>query len=327
MAILFSTKQLFSICIILSFMLSFSYGRSPNPAFRIKAVNLGGWLVTEGWIKPSLFDGIPNKDFLDGTQLQFKSVTVGKYLCAENGGGTIVVANRTSASGWETFKLWRINETNFHFRVFNKQFIGLDTNGNGIDIVAESNTPRSSETFEIVRNSNDLSRVRIKAPNGFFLQAKTEELVTADYEGATSWGDDDPSVFEMTIAGRMQGEFQVTNGYGPQKAPQVMRHWSTYIVEDDFKFIAGNGLNAVRIPVGWWMASDPTPPAPYVGGSLRALDNAFTWAGYAFFPVPSDITISVTTSQDLTIMGGPVHNTPKYGVPKPMMLWSQHQCP
>ena len=33
-----------------------------NP--RIRAVNLGGWLVTEGWIKPSLFDGIPNKDLL-----------------------------------------------------------------------------------------------------------------------------------------------------------------------------------------------------------------------------------------------------------------------
>ncbi len=32
-------------------------------ASQMKAVNLGGWLVTEGWIKPSLFDGIPNKDF------------------------------------------------------------------------------------------------------------------------------------------------------------------------------------------------------------------------------------------------------------------------
>lgn len=72
--------------------------------------------------------------------------------------------------------MWRINETNFHFRVFNKQFIGLDTNGNGIDIVAESNTPGSSETFEIVRNSNDLSRVRIKAPNGFFLQVTLKLL-------------------------------------------------------------------------------------------------------------------------------------------------------
>lgn len=29
-----------------------------------KAANLGGWLVTEGWMTPSLFDGIPNKDLL-----------------------------------------------------------------------------------------------------------------------------------------------------------------------------------------------------------------------------------------------------------------------
>lgn len=55
-------------------------------------------------------------------------------------------------------------------------------------------------------------------------------------------------------------------------------HWSSFIVEDDFKFIARNGLNAVRIPVGWWITSDPTPPWPYVGGSLHALDNAFSWA-------------------------------------------------
>ena len=39
-----------------------------------------------------------------------------------------------------------------------------------------------------------------------------------------------------------------------------------------------NGLNAVRIPVGWWIASDPSPPLPYVGGSLTALDNAVSWA-------------------------------------------------
>ena len=31
---------------------------------KVKAVNLGGWLVVEGWIKPSLFDGIPNGDML-----------------------------------------------------------------------------------------------------------------------------------------------------------------------------------------------------------------------------------------------------------------------
>lgn len=67
-------------------------------------------------------------------------------------------------------QLWRINETTFNFRVFNKDFVGLDVNGNGTQVVAVSKTPGSSETFEIIRKPDDLRRVRIKAPNGFFLQ-------------------------------------------------------------------------------------------------------------------------------------------------------------
>ncbi|XP_076890777.1 putative glucan 1,3-beta-glucosidase A [Bidens hawaiensis] len=243
----------------------------------IKAVNLGGWLLAEGWMKPSLFDSIPNKDFLDGTELQFKSKTTRKFLAAELGGGTNIVANRSSASTWETFRLWRINETSFHLRVFNKQFLGLDSTG--INLVATTNDYQTSGIFEIIRKSDDPNRVRIKAPNGSFLQAKTEDLVTADSKGDGQWGDNDPSVFEMTIVRRLQGEYQVTNGYGPLQAPQIMKdHWDTFIVENDFNFIATSGLNAVRIPVGWWTASDPTPPEPYVGGSLQYLDKAFLWA-------------------------------------------------
>ncbi|KAL5225001.1 hypothetical protein ABZP36_011640 [Zizania latifolia] len=189
----------------------------------IRAVNLEGWLVTEGWILPSLFDGIPNKDFLDGTQLQFKSVTQNMFLSAEQGGGTIIVANRTQASGWETFKLWRINESTFNLKVFNNQFVTVA--GDSVTVVVTVTSPRPGEAFQIVRNA-DKTRVRIRAPSGKFLQ----------------------------------------------------KHWSTYIVESDFKFISTSGLNAVRIPVGWWIASDPNPRAPFIGGSLQALDNAFKWA-------------------------------------------------
>ncbi|CAA7401015.1 unnamed protein product [Spirodela intermedia] len=234
------------------------------PSPRIKAVNLGGWLVTEGWIKPSLFDGIANKDLLDGTQVQLKSTAVGKYLCAEGGGGSVIVANRSSASGWETFNLWRVDSTRFQFRVFLKQFVSVNAGGNA---VAVATTPGLSETFEIVRRAGDPNR------------AKTENSVTADFVGNSNWGSDDPSVFLITTVGTMRGEYQVTNGYGPIRAPAVMRnHWQSFIVEKDFKFMKDNGLNAVRVPVGWWIASDPNPPAPYVGGSLAALDKAFTWA-------------------------------------------------
>ncbi|GMN33691.1 hypothetical protein TIFTF001_004293 [Ficus carica] len=242
----------------------------------LKAVNLGNWLVAEMWMEPSLFNGIPNNDLLDGTQIQLKSTKVNRYLSAENGGGSTVVANRESASGWETFRLWRINENTFNLRVFNKQFVQKDQNAR---VVAVNNVPGGWETFVIERKADDRNRVRIKASNGLYIQVKSDTEVTADY-GGSGWEDSNPSVFVMTIVSNtLHGEYQLTNGLGPDRARQVLQeHWNTYITESDFRFMSSNGLNAVRIPVGWWIASDPNPPKPFVGGSLRALDNAFTWA-------------------------------------------------
>lgn len=47
--------------------------------------------------------------------------------------------------------------------------------------------------------------------------------MTADYAEETSWGDDDPSVFAVTIVRQLQGEYQLTNGYGIEKATTVLR--------------------------------------------------------------------------------------------------------
>lgn len=58
----------------------------------------------------------------------------------------------------------------------------------------------------------------------------------------------------------------------------LQKHRNTFITIEDFNFLYKNGINTVRIPVGWWIAYDPDPPAPFVGGSLEALDNAFSWA-------------------------------------------------
>ncbi|VAI27555.1 unnamed protein product [Triticum turgidum subsp. durum] len=132
----------------------------------VRAVNLGGWLVTEGWMWPSHFEDIPNNDLLDGTQLQFKSVTQNAYVAAENGGGAGLVANRPQASGWETFKLWRVNEVKFNFKVFGNQFVSVQSDGS---LVATGVMPRRPETFQLVRSPNDKYRMRIMAPNGFFL--------------------------------------------------------------------------------------------------------------------------------------------------------------
>jgi len=203
-------------------------------------------------------------------------VVQNRYLAAEQGGGAAIVADRTQASSWETFRLWRINETTFNFKVSGGQFWGV--NGTGA-VVATATTPGPSETFQIVRHDGNLGRVRIRAPNGLFLQTKTMESLTADGGVATDWSDSDPSVFLTTTVGRMQGEYQICNGYGITEATKVLQdHRKTFIVESDFSFMSSSGLNAVRIPVGWWISSDPDPPLPFVGGSLQALDNAFDWA-------------------------------------------------
>lgn len=71
---------------------------------------------------------------------------------------------------------WRINETNYQLRVFNKQFIGIDKDANNV-VLATTTVPGESQTFQIVRNSDNPNRVKIKASNGLFLQVNHYLLV------------------------------------------------------------------------------------------------------------------------------------------------------
>ncbi|KAJ4714507.1 Glucan 1,3-beta-glucosidase [Melia azedarach] len=263
----------FSLSCWLIFSASFSVEGLHGDS-KVRGVNLGGWLVVEGWIKPSLFDGIPNGDMLDGTQVQLKSVTLQKYVCAEFGGGADVSVNRDAASLWETFTFWRVSESEFHFRTSEGQFLTCD--GEGFSVSATVKSPSTAETFEIERKN---SRIHIKTKSGAYLQATSENQLTADYPGMPGW-DDNAATFEMTIvANNLHGDYQLANGYGHDRAKEVLkRHRNTFITIEDFNFLYRHGINTVRIPVGWWIAFDPDPPAPFIGGSLEALDNAFSWA-------------------------------------------------
>lgn len=243
---------------------------------KVRGVNLGGWLVVEGWIKPSLFDGIPNGDMLDGTQIQLKSVTLQKFLSAENGGGMNVTVDRDIPSSWETFRLWRVSESQFQFRTSQGQFLTCDSNGGSVSATAES--PSITETFYVEQNNK--GRIHLKLTSGTYLQATSiANQLTADYPGTPGW-DDNAATFEMTIvANNLHGDYQLANGYGHDKAKEVLKkHRNSFITVEDFDFLYKHGINTVRIPVGWWIAFDRNPPAPFVSGSLEALDNAFSWA-------------------------------------------------
>ncbi|XP_020537974.1 probable glucan 1,3-beta-glucosidase A isoform X2 [Jatropha curcas] len=198
-----------------------------------------------------------------------------KYMSAENGGGMGVTVDRDAASSWETFRLWRVSASEFQLRTSQGQFLACD--GVACSISATANSSSAGKTFYIERNSNN--RVHIKLASGAYLQATTGNQLTADYSGKPGW-EDNAATFEMTIvANNLHGDFQLANGYGYSKAKEVLKkHRNSFITMEDFKFLYRHGINAVRIPVGWWIAFDPDPPAPFIGGSLEALDNAFSWA-------------------------------------------------
>ncbi|XP_009410130.2 probable glucan 1,3-beta-glucosidase A isoform X1 [Musa acuminata AAA Group] len=261
----------FLMVLLLLFRLSHS---SVDGFSKVRGVNLGGWLVVEGWIKPSLFDGIPNGDMLDGTQVQLKSVALQKYVSAADGGGGNVTIDRDVASSWETFKLWRVSEVEFQFSCFGGQF--LTSNNGGSSISATADSPAMNETFYIERNN---TKIHIKLLNGNYVQATVNNQLDVNHQGDPGW-DDNEATFEMTVvANYLHGDFQLANGFGHKKAQEVLtNHRNNFITAEDFAFLSRHGINTVRIPVGWWIAKDPEPPAPFIGGSLAALDRAFSWA-------------------------------------------------
>ena len=82
-----------------------------------------------------------------------------------------------------------------------------------------------------------------------------------------------PSVFRDTDA---EDEYTLCTALGAAKATERLnRHRETFITADDFRWIQERGLNAVRLPVGYWALRGA--PAPFVPAE-RFVDFAFEQA-------------------------------------------------
>ncbi|KAH3680613.1 hypothetical protein WICMUC_000233 [Wickerhamomyces mucosus] len=101
-----------------------------------------------------------------------------------------------------------------------------------------------------------------------------------------------PSLFEAFGSDESKipvDEYHYTQYLGKELAfDRLNQHWSSWITEDDFKSIAGTGLNFVRIPVGYW-AFALKDDDPYVQGQLPYLDQAVEWARDAGLKVWIDL--------------------------------------
>lgn len=85
-----------------------------------------------------------------------------------------------------------------------------------------------------------------------------------------------PSLYDSTSA---DDEWHLCNELGKDHCLSTLQHhWSSFYTRDDLADIQAAGLNAVRIPVGYW-AVDLRDYEPYVSGQYPYLIRAVQWAG------------------------------------------------
>ncbi|CAI5466757.1 unnamed protein product [Closterium sp. Yama58-4] len=86
---------------------------------------------------------------------------------------------------------------------------------------------------------------------------------------------------------RLRGEWQLSQGLratqGDAEAEKrVKEHRAGFVREEDVAYLSHQGVNTVRVPVGYWTVygegEGESGGTPFVGGGLAMLDQLFDWA-------------------------------------------------
>lgn len=82
-------------------------------------------------------------------------------------------------------------------------------------------------------------------------------------------------------------EFDCVSALGQETAnTNFADHWGSWIVENDIATMSSYGLNAIRIPVGYWMREDIvySDSEHFPQGALSYLEQICGWASdYGFY--------------------------------------------
>ncbi|CAI7870798.1 unnamed protein product, partial [Closterium sp. NIES-54] len=134
------------------------------------------------------------------------------------------------------------------------------------------------EMFWVRHKLGEEGTVQLRAANGNWVQALDDGRLIADIdEDAPRW--DTTCTFTLSKLADMGGEAQLMLALGREEAERrLQQHREEWVGEGDFEWLARQGMNAVRIPVGWWVAVDPTPEE-FVEGALELLDKVGVGSG------------------------------------------------
>ncbi|KAK9319675.1 glycoside hydrolase superfamily [Lipomyces orientalis] len=104
-------------------------------------------------------------------------------------------------------------------------------------------------------------------------------LILEQWLGGDIWNDAPDASDEYTFCQTLGQESALS---------ALQNHWSTWFTEDTVKELASYGVNALRIPIGYWsVIADQSQP--YVMGAIDYLDLALGWAENAGIKVWIDL--------------------------------------
>lgn len=193
---------------------------------------------------------------IQSNQWQFRAVKNNYYLSAENGGGQECIANRNSASFWETFRVTKVSETEVKLQAFDGHWLSVNT-ANSSALVATATSIDSAEIFTLVK----IPQQRAVNLGSWFVPEKWMFSETSEL-----WKDTQ-AVDLYTLSEELGHE---------EAQSRMQKHWSTWFTEADFQHMATDyGVNQIRIPMGYW---DMEETAPYVFGGMEYIDKAVEWA-------------------------------------------------
>jgi len=87
-----------------------------------------------------------------------------------------------------------------------------------------------------------------------------------------------PTLYSQNGVGGGSGEWEFCQKLGKEKASQVLSaHWDTWVTKSDLQTLANNGINYLRVPVGYSIV-DIQSGEPFVTGGLFYLQRLLGWA-------------------------------------------------
>lgn len=190
------------------------------------------------------------------SQWQLRAVKNNNFLSAEGGGGDVIVANRTSASGWETFEVTQLDGGRVQLQTFSGQWITVDGSLSH-QLVATGGSSQEGTTFTVIE---------VPQHRGANLGAWMIPEKWMFSDDSTLWAGTDATDL-----------YSLCTSLGQEEATRrLTEHRDTWFTESDFETMANNGVNHVRLPMAYWDV-DPNS-SPYTFGGQKYINLALDWA-------------------------------------------------